>query len=124
MLDTGDIGVEKNIGRRLERSDILKMIGLAFPRERALIYLMVLSGMGQQEAKDLTINKLLDYTSSAIDVNLRDVYDLFSHEEQVLKEVLTLNITRKKVRYRHLTFLPPEATREIINYLKKAMLWV
>jgi len=45
-------------------------------------------------------------------LNLRDVYDLFSHEEQVLKKVLTLNITRKKVKYRHLPFLPPEATRE------------
>lgn len=119
ILDTGDIGLEKNIGRRLERSDILKMIGVAPPRERALIYLMALSGMGQQEARDLTINKLLDSASSAIEVNLRDVYDLFSHEEKVLKEVLTLNITRKKVRYRHLTFLPPEATREIINYLKE-----
>lgn len=118
-LDKGDIGLEKNIGKPLTRKDILKMLGVAPPRERALIYLMTLTGMGQQEARDLTIKKLLDSASSAIDVILRDVYELFSHEEQVLDEVLTLEITRKKVKYRHHTFLPPEATRELINYLKE-----
>lgn len=119
IMDKGDIGLEKNFGKGLEREDILKMVGVASPRERALIYLMALSGMGQQEARDLKINILLDSASTAIGIVLRDVYDLFSHEEQVIKEVLTLNIRRKKVKYRHQTFLPPEASREIINYLKE-----
>lgn len=119
VMDTGDIGLEKNLGKRLTRKDILKMIGVAPPRERALIYLMALSGMGQQEARDITIKKLIDSASDAIDIGLKDFYDLFSHEEQVLEEVLTLTIRRKKVKYRHITFLPPEATREIINYLKE-----
>jgi len=118
-MDRGDIGLEQNMGKRMEREDILKLAGLAPPREKALIYLMALSGMGQQEARDLKISKFLDAASQAIRIGLKDVSDLFSHEELVLKEVLTLSITRKKVNYRHITFIPPEASREIINYLKE-----
>ena len=118
-MDRGDIGLEKNMGKRMQREDILKLVGVAPPRERALIYLMALSGMGQQEARDLKIKKILDAASDAINVQLNDVYDLFSNETQVLKEVLVLSIRRKKVKYKHQTCLPPEATREIINYLKE-----
>lgn len=118
-LDAGDIGLEKNIGKLLTRKDIHKLISAANHRERALIYLMALSGMGQQEARDLTINKLLKSTIAATETELENVEDLFKYENQILKEVLTLEITRKKVKYRHHTFLPPEATREIISYLKE-----
>jgi len=38
---------------------------------------------------------------------------------QILKEVLTLEITRKKSKIRHHTFLPPEAAREMLSYLKE-----
>lgn len=117
-MDKGDIGLEQNMGKRMGRKDILKLVGVAPVRERALIYLMALSGMGQQEARDLKISKFLDAASQAIGADLKDVQDLFSHEEQVLKEVLTLHIRRKKVNYKHITFIPPEASREIINYLK------
>lgn len=118
-MDKGDIGLEKNMGRRLDREDILKMIGVAPARETALIYLMAMSGMGQREARDLKINKFLEAASQAIRVDLKDVEDLFKHEEQVLEEVLTLHLRRKKVNYNHITFIPPEASRAIINYLKE-----
>lgn len=49
---------------------------------------------------------LLTSISVAIDMDMENVYDLFKHESQVLKEVLTLEITRKKVKYRHHTFMP------------------
>ena len=75
--------------------------------------------MGQQEARDLKISKLINSASSAIGKDLDDVYDLFKFEDEVLSEILTLEITRKKVKYKHHTFLPPEATREIITYLKE-----
>ncbi|MCC7560613.1 MAG: site-specific integrase [Methanobacterium sp.] len=119
VMDKGDLGLEKNQGKRLKKKDILKMIGVASPRERALIYLMALSGMGQQEARNLTIKVLLDSASEAIDVDMKSLDDLYSHEELVLKEVLILTIRRKKVKYRHQTFSPPEVTRELINYLKE-----
>ncbi|WJI08814.1 site-specific integrase [Methanobacterium sp. CWC-01] len=118
-LDKGDIGQEKNIGKPLTRTDIHKLISAASTRERALIYLMALSGMGQQEARDLTISKLLNSASQATGIGIESVEDLFKHEEQLLNEVLTLEIRRKKVNYRHYTFIPPEVTREIIAYLKE-----
>lgn len=118
-LSSGDIGLDKNIGKPLTRKDIHKLISVASPREKAIIYLMALSGMGQQEARDLSIRKLIDSASSAIEKDLDDVYDLFRFEEEVLKEILTIEITRKKVNYKHHTFIPPEATREIITYLKE-----
>jgi len=118
-LDQGDIGLEKNMGKRLTRSDLHKLISAANHRERALIYLMSLTGMGQQEARDLKIKKLLNSSSVEIDVELENIYDLFKHESQILKEVLTLEITRKKSKIRHHTFLPPEAAREMLSYLKE-----
>lgn len=118
-LNHGDIGLEKNIGKPLTRKNIHKLVSAANHRERALIYLMALSGMGQQEARDLTIKKLISSASSAIDIDLQSVDDLLKHEEQVLKEILTLEITRKKVNYRHHTFIPPEAMREIVSYLNE-----
>lgn len=118
-MDKGDIGLEKNIGKPLRRKEICKLISAANHRERALIYLMALSGMGQQEARDLRIKTLIESANQAVDVEVKTLADLFSHEDRILEEVLTLEITRKKVSYRHHTFLPPEATREILSYLKE-----
>lgn len=118
-LDSGDIGLEKNEGKPLTREDIRKLANAASSRERALIYLMALSGMGQQEARDVTIKKMIDSSSSAIGKPLDDVYDLFKFEDEILKQVLTLNITRRKTRYSYITFIPPETSREIIHYLKE-----
>ena len=118
-MDSGDIGLEENQGKPLKREDIQRLANSANPRERAIIYLMALSGMGQQEARDLTIRKYLEAASSAIGKDLDDVYDIFKFENEILKEILTLHITRKKVKYRYITFIPPEASREIISYLKE-----
>lgn len=38
-----------------------------------------------------------------------------------MDEIITLDIVRKKVNYRYMTFIPPEATKEILNYLKERM---
>ncbi|MBZ2164494.1 tyrosine-type recombinase/integrase [Methanobacterium spitsbergense] len=118
-IPKGDIGLDKNIGKPLTRKDIHKLISVSPPRERALIYLMTLSGMGQREARDLTLRKLLSFASSAIEKDLDDVYDLFKFEDELLKEILTLDITRSKSKIRHHTFMPPECTREVITYLKE-----
>jgi site-specific recombinase XerD len=118
-LDKGDIGLEKNIGRSLTREDILKLVSVASTREKALIYLMAMSGMGQQEARDLTIKKFLSSAAAAINKELKTVDDLFQNENEVLNEVLTLEIRRKKVNYKYHTFIPPEVSREILTYLKE-----
>lgn len=118
-LDKGDIGLEKNIGKPLTRLDILRLVSAAPIRERAIIYLMTMSGMGQQEVRDLTIKKYLISAGSSINKDLSNVEDLFKNENEILNEVITLEIRRRKVNYQHHTFIPPEVSREIIGYLKE-----
>lgn len=65
---------------------------------------MALSGMGQQEARDLTLRQMIKFASMAIDKELYDVYDLFKFEDEITKEIITIEITRKKVKIRHHTF--------------------
>lgn len=118
---SGDICLEQNYGRLITRKELRALVSMAPPREKALIYLMALSGMAQAEARRLTIRKFLDAAGDAIGRELKTVEDLFEAEEDLKEEIITLDIVRKKVNYRYMTFIPPEATREIINYLKERM---
>jgi len=118
---SGDICLEQNYGRLITRKELRALVSMAPPREKALIYLMALSGMAQAEARRLTIRKFLDAAGDAIGRELKTVEDLFEAEEELREEIITLDIVRKKVNYRYMTFIPPEATREIINYLKERM---
>ncbi len=118
---SGDICLEQNYGRLITRKELRALVSMAPPREKALIYLMALSGMAQAEARRLTIRKFLDAAGDAIGRELKTVEDLFEAEDELREEIITLDIVRKKVNYRYMTFIPPEATREIINYLKERM---
>lgn len=112
-VKTGDISLEDNYGKLLTREDILKLVAAAAnPRDRAIIYTMALTGLSQAEVRSITIRK---YFEAA---NVKSFEDLFERENEILSDVLTLNLTRGKVRYRHTTFLPPEANREIIAYFR------
>ncbi len=114
----GDITLEENRSKGMSRENILKLANAAATREKALIYLMALSGMGQQEARNLTIKQLLEAASQVSKIEIDNIYDLFKYEDKISNKVLPLNIRRQKVNYDHHTFIPPEATREIFNYLK------
>ncbi|MDO9044324.1 MAG: tyrosine-type recombinase/integrase [Methanobacteriaceae archaeon] len=118
-MEKGDLTLEENYGKLMKKEEILELANAANNREKALIYLMALSGMAQQEARNLTVNKFLQSTSEAINKQIKSVDDLFNYESELSQEILTFHITRQKVNYRYITFVPPEATREIINYLKE-----
>ncbi|MEJ8542911.1 site-specific integrase [Methanothermobacter wolfeii] len=118
---SGDICLEQNYGRLITRKELRTLVSMAPPREKALIYLMALSGMAQAEARRITIRKFLEAAGNAIGRELNTVEDLFEAEEDLMHEIITMDIVRKKVNYRYMTFIPPEATREIINYLKERM---
>lgn len=118
-LPKGDIGLEENEGKLLSKEEIHKLISVSPPREKALIYLMALSGMAQKEARNLTIKQFLRFASDVIGKELDDVYDLFKFEKEVLSEVIIIEITRSKRTIRHHAFIPPEVSREIITYLKE-----
>ena len=118
---SGDICLEQNYGKLITREELRTLVSMAPPREKALIYLMALSGMAQAEARRLTIRKFLDAAGDAIGRELETVEDLFNARDELMDEIITLDIVRKKVNYRYMTFIPPEATREIINYLRERM---
>ncbi len=113
-----DICLEKNDGRLLTRKDLQKMIEVAPIRDKAIIYLMSLSGMSQAEVRKLTIKKFLESVSQALDKQIETIEELFDHENEIEEVVLTLQVTREKVHYRYTTFIPPEVSRNIILYLK------
>lgn len=106
-------------GKSLTRKDIIKIISVSAPREKAMVYLIAFSGMIQGEFIELTIGNFLDAASSAIEKELVDVYDMFKHEPEILQEILSLGFNKPKINLRHPIFIPPETSRVIISYLKE-----
>ena len=118
-ISRGDIALEENYGKLITRKDLSRLVSVAAPRETALIYLMALSGMAQAEARNLTIRKFMDAAGEAIKKEIKTIDDLFQYQHLLRKVILTVHITRKKVNYRYITFIPPEVTRKILDYLKE-----
>lgn len=119
-VQKGDMTMEKNYGYLISKDEIKQMVNMAYPRDRAIIYVMALSEMSQREVRDLTLKKFIDSSSRSSGVEINDVDDLFKNEERLTKgTIITLEITRTKVNYRYHTFIPPEATKQILTYLKE-----
>lgn len=117
--DVSDICLEKNEGRLLTKEEIQKMVEIAPIRDKTMIYLMAMTGMAQAEVRNLTIKKILDAASDALDKKIETVENLFEYEKKLNEVILSLLITRKKVKYRYQSFIPPEVTKNIIYYLKE-----
>ena len=118
ILPMGDIGLEKNHGRLLTKKEISAMIAVANARDKALIYFLALTGMSQAEVRNITIKKFLDSASETIGKDINNIDKLFEFEDELVKEVIMFNIIRKKVHYKYQTFLPPEAIKPLINYIR------
>jgi hypothetical protein len=113
----GDIALERNFGQLLTRGEIQKLVAVASPRNRALIYLMSLSGFSQQEVANLTVVKFLDAVNHELPRPCHAIEDLFHTD---LEDVtITLEIIRRKVHYRYMTCIPPETIRQVVNYLEE-----
>lgn len=117
-MPVGDICLEKNYHQPPKKREIQAMISVANARDAAIIYTMALTGMAAKEIRNLTVGKYVEIAGNAIEHVFRTVDDLFDHEDEVLQEILMLELTRKKINYRHQTFIPPESSRAIIAYLK------
>lgn len=115
----GDLGLEHNHGRLLKREEIRKMVDSGDTRSRAIIYSLALTGLSQAELRKITIQQLIQAASDVLNRPLRSIEDFLDAENDLNNEVLTLHITRTKVHHRFFTFLPPEATRQIIAYLRE-----
>lgn len=115
----GDTVLDKNMAILLKKEDIQKMLDVSNTRDRAIIYLMSLTGLASNEVRNLTIQKFIKYASLAINKPIESIEDLFNQEDNILKKLIVMEITREKVKYRHHVIIPPEATRPIIAYLKE-----
>ncbi|BDZ68554.1 site-specific integrase [Methanobacterium ferruginis] len=115
----GSIGLEKNYGRLLKQEDIRKMCDAGDTRARAIIYTLALTGLSQAELRRIKIYQLLSAATEVLERPVKSVEEFIDLEEELNNEILTLYITREKVHHRYFTFLPPEATRQIIAYLRE-----
>lgn len=118
-MPQGDLGLEKNHGRLMEKYEIQRMVNIASSREAAFIYLFYLSGLSQKEARNLTIRRFMESAGNSIKVYLETLDDLFKYEKEITEEILQLDIIRKKVNYRYITFIPPETSKRIFAYLRE-----
>ena len=89
--------LQKNNKPLPTRDDILNMLAHATPRMRAMILVLVSSGMGQNEMRHLTVGAFL--------------------EGRDKDNITTLQIRRIKVNYDYITFLSPEATEAVLVYI-------
>ena len=118
IMPKGDICLEENYTKLLTKNDIQKMIDASKTRDRAIIYVMALSGMSQAEMRNLTIQKFLD-SINKVNPEIETLKDLFKYEKNLKNTIITLHITRKKENIRFHTFLPPESIYSIIAYLRE-----
>lgn len=115
----GDVSLEQNFGYLLSREEIKKMIDSCGSRDRAIIYMMALTGMSQKEVREFRLKKFVDIISRELKRQIRTMEDLFDCEKELEDVVLTIEMRREKRKYRYVTFLAPEATIAILNYLKE-----
>jgi site-specific recombinase XerC len=104
---------------KASRKDIKRLLDVSKPREKAIISLMAMSGMGVNQIKDVTIKMFFNSVSDSLKFKLKNIYDIFKNEEQILEEVLTIEMISKKDNHRYHTFIPPEVTHNIYTYLQE-----
>lgn len=115
----GDTVLDKNRGRVLTKEDIRKMLDVCNARNRAIVYTMALTGLAQNEVRNLTIRQFMKFAGLSLGKELETIEDLFANEDELLEDTIIFEIVRQKVNYRHHFLLPPEATKPIITYLKE-----
>ncbi|MBE0428186.1 MAG: tyrosine-type recombinase/integrase [Nitrospirae bacterium] len=92
------LATEEN-SRRLEKEDIKEVLKYANVRNRAIILTLASSGLSQSDLLDLTVG------------NFKKGLD-----EKTM--IITLQLRRIKTRYDFITFLSPEATKAVLDYLE------
>ena len=107
LITTQDIITKKQI------QQVLKYCNTKF---KAIILLMMSSGMGASEIRHLTINDFI--TSQKITIKESfDIDDLLEKLDKKQNEIGTWSIRRFKTNMPYVTFNSPESTAAIIEYL-------
>lgn len=82
-----------------KKEDIQEVLSVANPLEKALVLVGVSSGLSANEISNLTVRQFIE-----------------GYDEET--EITSLHLIREKVQYEFHTFLTPEASRAIWDYLK------
>lgn len=104
----------------ITKDEIKTVIRSANQRDRAIFTLHMSSGMGMAEVRSLTyghfLKSLEEYTHTSRYIPIEELFDIM---EQVENPIPCWNMVRVKTDYQFITFSSPEATREILLFLKE-----
>lgn len=109
LITTLDIPTKKHIKTILKYTNI---------RYKAIILLMMSSGMGSSEIRHLTLNDYLD-SLKITDLTSFDINQLINILKEKENEVPTWSIRRHKTKMPYVTFSSPESNRAINEYIEE-----
>ncbi len=110
---TEDIVGKKHIQKALKKSNI---------KYRAIILLMISSGMGSAEIRHLTYHNFLDAIRDYYEPNTTEQFDIPQIVERLRENrnlILTWQINRHKTGHPYTTFSTPEANQALLDYLEE-----
>jgi integrase len=112
----------ESIEKLLTIEEIKKALEYASPTYKAIILLMVSSGMGRAEIISITvqdfIHSISDYFDEPITLPL-DIEWIRQKMDRINAPVATWNIRRIKTSEKYITFSTPESIFAILNYLEE-----
>jgi integrase len=121
-LKTKNEEVFESIEELPTTEEIKKALEYASPTYKAIILLMVSSGMGRAEIISLTVqdfvNSISDYFDKPLTIPL-DIERISQILDRINAPVATWKIRRIKTSGKYTTFSTPESVFAIINYLEK-----
>lgn len=110
---------DKNYERPIKKQEIISMLNTNSLREKAFLVLQATSGMGSKEARTLTIHNIITVVNLECGTDYHNVNDLLENKNEILShKCFEIRIVRKKVNYRHITFISNECMKHLLNYLK------
>lgn len=89
-------------------------------RDKAIILLMLTSGMGLSEVKHLNFGDFLNAMEEYLDLDSENLLNIEKISKSLYKEdcsIGTWKITRRKTGMPYITFNSPESTNAIVDYL-------
>jgi len=119
--------IRKNVEPRQTYNDIptidhvRKVLEICNRKYKAIITLMLSSGLGAGEILSLTYQDFINAIYEYVEIALNDVVDVELLRTKLIKEdsliIGTWKVTRKKTQYNYTTFSSPESINYILDYL-------
>lgn len=108
----------KNYERPITKQEIQLMMNASPLRERAFISLQATTGMASKEARTLTISNLITMINNELGTKYKTITELLENRKTIQNhKVYKIQLTRSKVSYRYITFIPSETLTKVFDYL-------